>query len=595
MEITLQGIGVSPGIAIGPALLFNVGRFDVPKYRIADPDAELARLHRAMEATRAYLLELHRKTADELGQSHADIFNAHLMLLDDVTMRDEVSARVREECLNVEYVLQEFIQRYVRVLESAVDPQFRERAADFVDVGDRILRSLLDAERPNIRDLAQPSVIVTHDLSPSDTATMDLDDVLGVALDSGGVTSHTAILARALELPAVVGLSQAAGKVENGDTVIVDGAAGIFIVRPGAETLQHYREAQLSLEIQREEIVRAGGQGPATTLDGVQIPVLANIELPVEIPHGIKAHAQGVGLYRTEYLFLNRSTLPDEEEQYRNYREVADALYPNPVTLRTIDVGGDKLVQHIQMLREENPQLGWRAVRFCLARPDIFKVQLRALLRASVAGNVQIMFPMISGLEELRQAKAILSEVMDELAAKGIDFDPAVKVGSMIEIPSAVAITDLLARECDFFSIGTNDLIQYSLAVDRGNEKIAHLYQPAHPAVLRMIKRTADSAAAAGIPCALCGEMAGDALYTEVLLGLGVTSLSMSAVAVPVVRAEIAHMRMDDARALAQRVVEMGAIADIRSLLQQRHEDRAARKHTPATWPVEANGETLHG
>lgn len=595
MEITLRGIGVSPGIAIGPALLFNVDRFDVPKYRIEDPDAEIARLDKAIDATRIYLNRLHRKTADELGQGHADIFKAHLMILEDVALREEAVARVRNERINVEHVLQELIQRYARVLESAEDPQFRERAADFIDVGDRMLRYLLDAERPNIQDLAEPSVIVTHDLSPSDTATMDLDDVLGVALDSGGATSHTTILARALELPAVVGLSQAAAKVENGDTVIMDGAEGIFIVRPDAATLAHYREAQKQQESQREQIVRAGGQGPATTLDGVVVPVLANIELPVEIPHGIKAHAQGVGLYRTEFLFLNRSTLPGEEEQYENYRQVADALHPNPVTLRTIDVGGDKLVQHIQMLREENPQLGWRAVRFCLARPDIFKVQLRAILRASVAGNVQIMFPMISGLEELRQVKAILGEVMAELDTECIPFDRNLKVGSMIEIPSAVAITDLLAKECDFFSIGTNDLIQYSLAVDRGNEKIAHLYQPAHPAVLRMIKRTADCAKAAGIPCALCGEMAGDALYTEVLLGLGVTSLSMSAVALPAVRAEIAHIHMAEAEAVAEQVLAMGTIAEIRNLLRQRHEHRAAIKAFTEHSVLESIGDLDHG
>jgi phosphotransferase system enzyme I (PtsI) len=576
VEITLQGIGVSPGIAIGPALRFNVDVYDVPHYRVSDADAEVARLERALEETRVYLSDLHRRTAAELGESHADIFNAHLMLLDDVAMRDEVIARVRAEGVNAEHVLQDFIQRYARVLAASTDPRFQERAADLVDVGDRVLRNLLDAERPNLTALDQASVVVAHDLSPSDTATMDLDDVLAVVLDSGSATSHTAILTRALEVPAVVGLSVASAKIETNDRVIVDGAAGLVIARPTDETLRHYQQARRAAEVRRQALDRAASAGPARTLDGVAIPLQANIELPLEVPHGCKARAQGIGLYRTEYLFLNRSTLPDEEEQHANYRRVAEAMLPHPVVVRTIDIGGDKLVEHLQLLREENPQLGWRAVRFCLARPDVFKVQLRAILRASVVGNIEIMFPMISGLEELREVKAVLREVMADLDREGLPYKHDLRVGSMIEVPSAVAITDLLARECDFFSIGTNDLIQYSLAVDRGNEKIAHLYEPAHPAVLRMIRQTAAAARAAGIPCGMCGEMAGDPLFTELLIGLGLTSLSMSAVALPLVRAEVANTSMAQARALADEVMGLGTAAEIRALLQARFEARGA-------------------
>lgn len=576
MEITLQGIGVSPGIAIGPALRFNVDRYEVPHYPVEDAEAEVARLERALEETRVYLAELHRKTAEEIGETHADIFNAHLMLLDDVAMRDEVIARVRTEGVNAEHILQDFIQRYARVMTASSDPRFQERAADLIDVGDRVLRNLLDAERPNLTDLAQPSIVVAHDLSPSDTATMDLDDVLGVVLDSGSTTSHTAILTRALELPAVVGLSVASAKIEPNDMVVVDGAAGKVIVRPTDDTLRRYQQARQAAEARRQALERAAASGPARTRDGVAMPLQANIELPLEVPHGCKARAEGIGLYRTEYLFLNRGTLPDEAEQYENYRTVAEAMLPHPVTLRTIDIGGDKLVEHLQLLREENPQLGWRAVRFCLARPDVFKVQLRAILRATVVGNIQIMFPMISGLEELREVKAVLREVMDDLDREGIAFRRDVKVGSMIEVPSAVAIADLLARECDFFSIGTNDLIQYSLAVDRGNEKIAHLYEPAHPAVLRMIRQTADAARAAGIPCAMCGEMAGDPLFTELLIGFGLSSLSMSAVALPAVRAEVAGTSLSQARALADQVMGLGTVVEIRALLRDRFESRGA-------------------
>lgn len=576
MEITLRGIGVSPGIAIGPALRFNVGAYDVPRYTVEDTAAEVARLERALEETRVYLADLHRKTAEELGESHADIFNAHLMLLDDVAMRDEVVARVREERVNAEHVLQDFIQRYARVMAASTDPRFQERAADLIDVGDRVLRNLLDAERPNLQDLAQPSVVVAHDLSPSDTATMDLDDVLAVVLDSGSATSHTAILTRALELPAVVGLGEASARIDTNDPVVVDGGEGLVIVRPGTDTLRRYQQARQAAEVRRQALERAAAAGPARTLDGATVPLQANIELPLEVPHGCKARAEGIGLYRTEYLFLNRGTLPDEEEQFVNYRMAAEAMLPHPVTIRTIDIGGDKLVEHLQLLREDNPQLGWRAVRFCLARPDVFKVQLRAILRASVVGNIQIMFPMISGLEELRQVKAVLHEVMDDLDREGVPFRRDLPVGSMIEVPSAVAITDLLARECAFFSIGTNDLIQYSLAVDRGNEKIAHLYEPAHPAVLRMIRQTAEAARAAGIPCGMCGEMAGDPLFTELLLGFGLSSLSMSAVALPAVRAEVAGTRMPQARALAAEVMGLGTAAEIRAILRARFDARGA-------------------
>ncbi len=576
MEITLQGIGVSPGIAIGPALVFDVAHCVVPRYTVEDAAAELARLDGAIEATRADLTGLYRRTAESLGQSHADIFHTHLMLLDDVAIREELAERIPSEKVNAEHVLDDLVRRYAKVIQSAEDPSFRERTADVLDVADRILRHLLDAERPNLRDISTPSIVVAYELSPSNTATLDIENTLALAVGLGSATSHTAILARALEVPAVMGLTQMGAYVEAGLPMVVDGSEGVVVIRPSRETLQRYEVARKTLEGHRRALQRAAESGPCKTLDGVEIGTQANVELPIEIAHSLKAKAQGIGLYRTEYLFLGRDSLPSEEEQYESYAEAARAMSPLPVTLRTIDVGGDKFVSHLQISKEENPQLGWRAVRFCLERPDIFKTQLRAILRASSHGNVEIMFPMISGVEELRQVKAILESVKEELRRNRIPFDANLKVGSMIEVPSAVTLTDVLAKECDFFSVGTNDLIQYSLAVDRVNEKIAHLYEPAHPAVLRMIRWTANSAVQAGIPCRICGEMAGDPLYTEVLLGMGVASLSMSAIALPAVRAEIAQTRLSEARALAREVMRQDTIAGVKDLLKARFEQKGA-------------------
>jgi len=579
LETVLRGIGVSPGIAIGPAAVFGDDSFDIPKYEISNVAGELDRLEEAIGKTRTYLKSLHEKTAGELGENHADIFKAHLLLLEDVTILEEVKGRIASEQLNVEYVLDDLSKHYTNILSSVDDARFRERALDLQDVVNRLQRTLLDKERAQTKDLSSPAIVVSHDLPPSEIAMMDKTLVLALALDSGSTTSHTAILARALEIPAVMGLRHALGHIEQRTRVIVDGGEGLFIVNPAEDTLAHY-ERERQQQAETRAALRSGlTSGASQTRDGVAIPTLANVELPVELTSELRLGAEGVGLFRTEYLFLNRNTLPSEEEQYRSYCKAAEALHPAPVTLRTMDIGGDKFVSHLQISREENPQLGWRAVRFCLERQDIFKAQLRAMLRASVLGNVQIMFPMISGLEELRKVKQVVQEVREDLEAEGIEFDRNVKIGSMIEVPSAVALTDVLSQECDFFSIGTNDLIQYSLAVDRVNEKIAHLYEPAHPAVLRMIKWTCNAAAKAGIPCSLCGEMAGDPLYTEVLIGLGVTALSMSSVFLPLVRAEIAAIDYGEARAFGEQIMKLGTADEIKALLRERYSARRSAEH----------------
>ncbi|HQE82913.1 MAG TPA: phosphoenolpyruvate--protein phosphotransferase [Candidatus Hydrogenedentes bacterium] len=574
MEISLRGIGVSPGIAIGPVLPFGLTGLEVPKYQVEDKEAELRRFHDAMECVRVDLQRLHQKTAQDLGPKHAEIFEAHLMVLDDVTFHEEIEKRLRTEGWNVEQLVEEFIGRYSQMLDSVDDAKFRERTKDVVDVLRRIQGRLLKAEMESLEHLEHPCVIVAHDLSPSDTAKMDLENTLGVVTDLSGPTSHTAILARAFEIPAVVALGTVGTQALAGDTVIVDGGHGDVILRPTETTLGRYVAEKKRLEEERQALLMAEKDIRSVTLDGFEIPTMANIELPVEISHSKTTKAQGIGLYRTEYLFMNRASLPSEQEQFDAYATVAEAMNPASVTLRTLDLGGDKFVSHLQLADEINPQLGWRAIRFCLERPDIFKAQLRAMFRASVHGNVRIMFPLVSGLDEFRRVKNMVQEVRADLERRGVPFDPNVQIGTMIEVPSAVVIADLLAAESDFFSIGTNDLIQYGLAVDRANEKIAHMYEPAHPAVLRLIRQVVRAARAARIPCGLCGEMAGDPVFTEILVGLGIDSLSMSAVAIPVVRVEVANIRMRVARRFARRVLKMGSESAIKKLLYKRYKSR---------------------
>ncbi|HOD52051.1 MAG TPA: phosphoenolpyruvate--protein phosphotransferase [Candidatus Hydrogenedentes bacterium] len=574
MEISLRGIGVSPGIAIGPVLPFGLTGLEVPKYQVEDKEAELRRFHDAMECVRVDLQRLHQKTAQDLGPKHAEIFEAHLMVLDDVTFHEEIEKRLRTEGWNVEQLVEEFIGRYSQMLDSVDDAKFRERTQDVVDVLRRIQGRLLKAEMESLEHLEHPCVVVAHDLSPSDTAKMDLENTLGVVTDLSGPTSHTAILARAFEIPAVVALGTVGTQALAGDTVIVDGGHGDVILRPTETTLGRYVAEKKRLEEERQALLMAEKDIRSVTLDGFEIPTMANIELPVEISHSKTTKAQGIGLYRTEYLFMNRASLPSEQEQFDAYATVAEAMNPASVTLRTLDLGGDKFVSHLQLADEINPQLGWRAIRFCLERPDIFKAQLRAMFRASVHGNVRIMFPLVSGLDEFRRVKNMVQEVRADLERRGVPFDPNVQIGTMIEVPSAVVIADLLAAESDFFSIGTNDLIQYGLAVDRANEKIAHMYEPAHPAVLRLIRQVVRAARAARIPCGLCGEMAGDPVFTEILVGLGIDSLSMSAVAIPVVRVEVANIRMRVARRFARRVLKMGSESAIKKLLYKRYKSR---------------------
>jgi phosphotransferase system enzyme I (PtsI) len=574
VELFIKGIGVSPGVAIGPTLAYRVHAIEVPQHSIDDAAAELQRYDEAVEHVRESLGQIIDQTTDEVGENYAAIFETHMEMLDDVTLRPDIERQLNEDRVNIEYLVDAKIKEMTATLKTVDDPIFRERIADFVDLGRRILYALMGEEEESLDHFETPSVVVAHELTPSETAKMDMANTLALATDEGGPTSHMAILARAFGIPAVVGLRHVGARVGVGDQVIVDGSNGQVILRPSEATVDKYMREKERQDRERQALISAGTGKVSTTLDGTEVQTLANIEFPIEVNDSLKEKCQGVGLYRTEYLFMNRKALPTEDEQFDVYKHVAESLSPLPITMRTLDIGGDKMVRYLGDHVESNPQLGWRSIRFCLDRPDIFKAQLRAMLRASIHGTVNIMFPMITGVDELREAVGIVQQVRDDLEAREVPFDRNVRVGSMIEVSSAVVMAQELARECDFFSIGTNDLIQYCLAVDRVNERTGPLYKPHHPAVLRMLKQVIDATRKANIPCSICGEMAGDPLFTETLIGMGFKSLSMSAVSLPRIRAEIANTKDLAAKRFANNLLRKGSAAEIIRLLTKRAKSR---------------------
>ena len=459
------------------------------------------------------------------------------------------------------------MKKYVSVFSKIEDEYLKERIADINDVGRRILRNLLGKEKKSLSDLKEKVIIVAHDLSPSDTAAMHKDHVAAFVTDVGGKTSHTAIMAKSLEIPAVVGVENATTVVNSGDTLIVDGALGVIIVDPDQETLDSYHSQEQKLKGIAEKFLSAKDL-PAVTKDGVKIEINANIEFPDEVP-AVKLHGgEGIGLYRTEFFYMNRKDSPTEDEHYLAYKYVAETMNPYPVIIRTLDLGGDKFLSQFKIPYEMQPFLGWRAIRFCLARPEIFKLQLRAILRASAHGNLKLMYPMISGVEELRQANKLLNEAKEELRLKNIPFDDDIQVGAMIEVPSAALTADILAQEADFFSIGSNDLIQYSLAVDRANEKVAYLYEPSHPAILRLINNIIESAHKADINVGMCGEMAGEPSLALILLGLGLDEFSMPPQVIPELKFLIRSITMDQAREIAQGALKLSTSREVEDYAQ---------------------------
>src|SRR6202165_3700402 len=558
-EIRLRGAGVSGGIARGPIHVVRDDLDDVPRYRIEPSQIpnEIARFETALVQTRVQILEMQQKIAEAIGTKDAAIFDAHLLVVEDRTLIDEVLRKLETDLCNVEWIFQEVASNYAETLSKIDDPYLRERALDIQDVTRRIIRNLQGKAPKAFLALAEPHILVAHNLTPSDTATMNRELVLGIATDLGSRTSHTAIMARSLNIPAVVGLHDATEKLETGEHVLLDGYTGLLIVDPTPDTLAYYGE----IEIKKGEVakgLRELRERESTTLDGRHIVLSANIELPGDVDAVAANGAEGIGLYRTEFLYLNRTTLPTEDEQYETYRKVAERVSPDPLIIRTFDLGGDKLASGAADVGDElNPFLGWRAIRFCLENIDIFKTQLRAILRASAVGNVKIMFPMISGVGELRRALSVLAECKEELRHTGSTFSDTTEVGAMIEIPSAALSADILAREVDFFSIGTNDLIQYAIAVDRVNERIAHLYEPTHPAVLRLLKMVADAAHAHDIWVGVCGEMAGDLALVPLLLGLGMDELSVGASLVPRVKRAVQSLTHTDCQQLVAELLEL--------------------------------------
>ena len=552
-EVVYKGIPVSAGICQGKVFVLHKAQTHVPHYDVAEADLprQVQRFQQALVLTRQQIQEVQHKVSQALNAHEAGIFDAHLLVLDDPTLIDSVTALIQSKKINVEAAFHEFTQKYMATLSAIDDAYLRERVADIRDVTSRIMNNLLgNIQHQALQDLREPCIILADDLSPSELAVIDRKIVLGFGADAGSKTSHAAIMARSLQLPAVVGLRDASVKIASGTDVLLDGYNGSIIVQPTDQTLFEYGRL-VKQQASMEEKLRAIQSLPAITLDGQKITLSANIGKAGEVGAVKEFGAEGVGLFRTEYLFLNRDTLPGEEEQYQAYRKVAAALKPAPVIIRTLDLGGDKCLSQLELPAEMNPFLGWRAIRFCLEDRDVFRAQLRAILRAGAEGNIKIMYPMISNHNELDQANELVEQCKNELRAEKIPFDENIEIGAMIEIPSAAVSADMLAKRVKFFSLGTNDLIQYALAVDRLNERIAHLYDPTHPAVLRLIKWTADAAIRRGLWCGVCGEMAGDPCLTPLLLGLGVRELSMAPPLLPRVKFLIRRLKMDEAAELA--------------------------------------------
>jgi len=564
-EKIYRGIPVSAGVCRGKVIVLHRSRRAIVKRGLADGaiEAEIKRFEHALVRTRQQIIEVQRRVAATMSSSEADIFDAHLLMLEDRVLIEEVLRIVHEQKVNAEFAFHTASERYVTVLENVEDEYLRERAADLRDLTGRVLDNLLEVKDAfSLRNLSEPCILIGHDLSPSTTAQLDKKLVLGFGTDIGGKTSHTAILAHSLDIPAVVGLQTISDELASGDYVLLDGYNGVVIVNPTDQTLFEYGQLAKVKASLGEKLVEVQRQ-PAVTLDGKTIHLSANIEAQHDVPAVLGHGAEGVGLFRTEFLYTNRESLPTEEDQYKVYREVAAALKPNSVIIRTLDLGGDKFASHLQLAKEMNPFLGWRAIRFCLAQPELFRAQLRAILRASAEGNVRMMYPMISGLDELNQANAMVEKCKAELRAEKLPFDENLEVGAMIEIPSAVLIAEALAKKAKFFSIGSNDLIQYTLAADRTNEKVSHLYEPTHPAILRLIKMTVEAAHTNGIWTGVCGEIAGDPVLVPLLIGLGVDELSAAPAMIDQVKYIIRRIKLSEAQALAQAALQSESPTEI--------------------------------
>lgn len=561
-----SGIAASAGIAIAPALRLTNADLTVEKREAQNVEAEIAKFAAALESASADLRALKEKTLQELGEEKAEIFESHLLVLQDPELIEPVQEKIRGEQVNAEYALDEVAKGLVAMFENMKSAYLRERAADMRDVAKRLLAHMLHANITDLSAIDREVVLIAEDLTPSDTAQLNRRYVKGFATNIGGRTSHSAIMARSLEIPAVVGTKQAMEQVNDGDLVIVDGLAGEVIVNPSPGLVDQYRSKQADYERQRAEWAKLKHE-PTVTADGHSVELAANIGTPADVSGVLDNGGEAVGLYRTEFLYMGKDKLPSEKEQFQAFKTVLEKMEGKPVVVRTLDIGGDKELSYLELPKEMNPFLGYRAIRLCLEQQNIFRTQLRALLRASVYGNLRIMFPMIATLDEFRQAKAVLLEEKAKLLEAGEQVADNIQLGIMVEIPSTAVMADLFAQEVDFFSIGTNDLIQYTMAADRMNERVSYLYQPYNPAILRLVKNVIDAAHREGKWVGMCGEMAGDATAIPLLLGLGLDEFSMSATSILPARSQIAKLSLSAMKEMAERALGLRTASEVVELV----------------------------
>jgi phosphotransferase system enzyme I (PtsI) len=570
---TLRGLGVSPGIAIGRALVLEGSRVAIYRMSIepADVEREVARFQRAVRGAWRQLRRLRDRIRSEAGEAYARVFEAQILILRDRVLLKETAALIRRERVNAEWAFHAVVERHTAVFAQLGDPDLKERGTDIEDVEARVQATLTGSRRRHdLSELTEDVVVVAAGLSPSDTASLHRERVIGLAIDGGGPTSHTAIIAGALGIPAVAGLRDASHRVRTGDLVALDGTRGLVVRNPTEEETADWRARRAALAQRELDLLLLRDQ-PAVTREGLRVRLLANIEFPEELRTASRCGAEGIGLYRSEFLYLQTAPeLPTEEQHYAAYRALAEKVLPHEVVIRTLDLGGEKYFSTVLDRRESNPVLGLRAIRLCLQRPEVFQAQLRGILRAAAHGKVRMMFPMVSGLQELRRARAMVEEARRGLEREGTPHAPEVPIGIMIEVPAAALIADRLAAEVDFFSIGTNDLIQYALAIDRGNEAVSYLYEPLHPAILGLIRGVVEAAGRRGVRVAVCGEMAASPVAAAVLVGLGVTELSMSPGAIPAVKQVIRALRLPEARALVDEALRLDTAEAVAALAGER-------------------------
>lgn len=568
-EIRITGIGGSPGICMGQAYLVDregvdiVEKCFIPK---EDLEQETSRFKTAVQESAKELRTIIGNTPEDYRQN-ARILETHLHLLKDKMLYNKTIEIIQQDQVNAEWALKKVVAQVRFMFEKMTDAYLKERAADITYVSDRIMRNLAGVETKSMMDIDKRVILVANDLSPAETSQIQLERVKGFVTDHGGKASHTGIIARSLQIPAVLGLGNATSLIQTDDFMIIDGSAGVAIIHPLPETIEEFKARQSQYEIRVAGLIRTG-KLPAETLDGFNIQVMGNIELPEEVVSVLNCGGDGIGLYRTEFQYMNRPDFPTEDELFEKYKDVVDVMGKKWVTFRTLDINGDKALAATSYREEQNPALGLRAIRYCLRNPDMFKTQLRAILRVAALGNVRVLFPMISSLDELMQAKKLLNEAARSLEHENIPCNPAIDVGILIEIPSVVIMADVIAKEVDFFSIGTNDLIQYSFAMDRGNRHVAHLYRPMHPAIIRMLKRVCDVADDAGIKVVLCGEMAGEPIHTPLLMGLGVDEMSVNPQSIPVIKRMVRDLKLQDTRQFVKAVLNATTTTEITEMVQ---------------------------